>query len=105
MPQAKPAPGSAYKVLVGFIQVCHNALRSEARGILWQNLIITIIIIKYVYESETAFFYFFQGCTLIDLVIPRRFKIDSKIEFVPVIVSTIIAPSYVVLLGIFFSKV
>ena len=65
----------------------------------------TNLIIKYVYESETAFFYFYQGCTLIDVVIPLRFKIDSKIEFVPVIVSTIIAPSYVVLLGIFISKV
>jgi hypothetical protein len=75
----------AYKVSVGFIQVCRNSLRYYKES--WKSLADQSFL-KHVYESGTAFFVF-QGCPLIDMVIPLHIETatGTKSEFVPMLVS------------------
>ena len=83
MPAATSDHGNACKVSIGFIQVCRNSLHSfrvSSKSLAKQNFL------EHVYGSGTAF-YSYQGCPLIDLVIPLHAKTDQKVVFVPMLVS------------------
>ena len=61
------------KVSVGFIQVCRNHLRSYNKS--WKGLN-NETFLKHIYESGIAF-YVFDGCEMIDMVVPMRIKSDE----------------------------
>ena len=62
------------KVAVGFIQVCRNHLRSY--DVSWKCLQDQSFL-KYIYESGIAF-YTFNGCPLIDMVVPLRITTNER---------------------------
>ena len=68
------APMDECKVSVGFIQVCRNHLRSYATS--WKSLKDQGFLSQ-MYESGTAF-YTFDGCPLVDMVVPLRIRSDEE---------------------------
>jgi hypothetical protein len=61
------------KVSVGFIQVCRNPLRSYSDS--WKSLSDQSFL-KQMFETGIAF-YTYNGCPLIDIVVPMRIKSDE----------------------------
>ena len=71
-------------VSVGFIQVCRNSIRSYKNS--WASLGDQCFL-RHIYESGVGF-YVFEGCDLIDMVVPLRInRKDAKDEFIPMVVS------------------
>ena len=75
---------------VGFIQVCRNSMRSYRTS--WESLKDDSFL-KHIFESGVAF-YVFEGCPLIDMVVPMRVNRQDgdpdarpKISYVPLLVS------------------
>ena len=66
-------PSDQDKVSVGFIQVCRNPLRAYSDS--WKSLNDQGFL-KQMFESGVAF-YTFDGCPLIDMVVPVRIRSDE----------------------------
>jgi hypothetical protein len=82
VPDSESKDGSSMSV--GFIQVCRNSIRSYKHS--WASLGDQCFL-THIYESGVGF-YVFEGCDLIDMVVPLRInRKDAKDEFIPMVVS------------------
>jgi hypothetical protein len=85
----EPAEGKYFancELSVGFIQVCRNSLRSYRTS--WNSLK-NESFLQRIFESGVAF-YTFEGCPLIDMVVPLRVNNSAashKYRFVPLMIS------------------
>jgi hypothetical protein len=82
VPDSESRDGSSMSV--GFIQVCRNSIRSYKNS--WASLEDQCFL-RHIYESGVGF-YVFEGCDLIDMVVPLRInRKEAKDEFIPMVVS------------------